>query len=139
MFKFSDYYLKTNKNRCHTLLLTTIGMSQFEIKKRNCEKLLEVKIDLEVNFMEELDGIKSGRKSVLHVTWSLLKNSLLHHNVIMHNDGSAIKKQNRFMKNAIVTVGRLLKICWLVIEVLQCMSKMCRPLSSLYLSQPKSN
>ena len=68
MFKFSDYYLKTNKNRCHTLLLTTIGISQLEIKQRNCEKLSEVKIDLEVNFMEELDGIESGRMSVLHVT-----------------------------------------------------------------------
>lgn len=138
MFKFSNFYLKTNKNRCHTLLLTTIGISQLEIKQRNCEKLLEVKIDLEVNFMEELDGIVWPYVCFACYV-SLLKNSLLHHNAIMRNDGSAIKKQIRFMKNAIVTVGHLLKICWLVIEVLQCMSKMCRPLSSLYLSQPKSN
>ena len=148
----------------------SIKLYGIEIKSSNSEKLLGKKINSKLNFKEHFVGIikETSRititlNSVLHLILMLLREGywwihLLHLNCIMVwmcQHGSVNIKINRLNKRCLRIiysdkVGYPLKICYIVIEVLKYMSKMCKPSWQKYsakevfkvlknLSNPKMN
>ena len=53
--------MKANQYKCHLIVSknenVSIHIGPFEIKNTNCEKLLGIKVDSRLNFIEHLDGI----------------------------------------------------------------------------------
>ena len=69
LFKlFADNQMKANQDKCHLIVSKNENVSlyigSFEVENTNCKKLLGIKVDSGLNFVEHLDGMtkKSSRK-----------------------------------------------------------------------------
>ena len=155
LFKWlSDNMMKANKDKCHQIVSSnehvSMKLDNIEIENSNCERLLEVKIDLKLNFKEHLDGIikKASRKinalSRIASYMNIEKRRLLMNSffasqfnycplVWMCHHRSVNNKINRCHERCLRivyshNVCHPLKICHIRIEVFQCMSKILRHL-----------